>query len=254
MSNEKANLADFNIPEHINLDLLSSIYNLTFRFGTSVYQNDQITKGVKRLHGKLRNHAITAIIAASRDDSINHSLAILFNDQFSGDGHSHQYQDANGIHKLYIDSQINNQMLEQFHDLIHEIAKSKGAEHQTEMDLETYQPNLKVDQYFTVSGACIPVVQQDNETPEQIQARAQQTIESFDQPEQLLIYDFGEYSPIGNGLGIIKKDDLDFVNARQKAAKEAMDELGVKFSELADVEPAVLVQLKTMVEEKLANV
>ncbi|MDB4490012.1 hypothetical protein N9045_00705 [bacterium] len=258
MLDEKAMLSHFSnydIPSEFSTNLLSNIYSLTNQFGTSVFQNDQITKGVKRLHCEVPSlgKAITTIIAASRDDSINHSLAIIVDDQFTGDGFASQYIDANGTHKLYIDTKITANSLSELIVNIKSLAESKGVLNEEEADLHTYKPNLSIEQYFNIQGACIPVLKQSDETLDQLRLRADLTLQSFDHPDELMLYDFGKHSPIGDGLGIIKRSDLQFVAARQEAAIEVMQELGLEFNQLNNADPDTLKKLKQMVEEKLAN-
>lgn len=258
MLDEKAMLSHFsnyNIPSEFSSNLLLSIYGLTNQFGTSVFQNDQITKGVKRLRCEVPSlgQAITTIIAASRDGSINHSLAIIVDDQFTGDGFASQYIDSNGTHKLYIDTKITAKSLSELLVNIKSLAESKGVPDGEEADLQTYQPNLSIEQYFSIQGACIPVLKQSDETLDQLRQRADLTLQSFNRPDELMLYDFGKHSPIGDGLGIIKRSDLQFVAARQDAAIEVMQELGMKFDQLSNADPDTLKKLKQMVEEKLAN-
>ena len=258
--------ANYQVPDIVNTDLLIDIYDLTDKFGTCMFQNDQISKGVKRLCAKLpTGMPITTIIAASRDESTNYSLAVIIDDQFSGDGHSSHFEDQLGIHKLYIDNKVNSEIIRLYIKQVLKLAKSKGAVLEgilrlggnyhliKPMDLQTYKPSLTVDKYFIIKGACIPVIQQEHETQQQMHERANLTIASFDRPDELMLYDFGEQSPVGEGLGIIRKDDLQFISCRQKAAIEAMQQLGIKYEDLSTTDQDTLMKLKAIVEKKVAD-
>ena len=256
----KQHLIKFKVPTQINHDILCDIYEITQLFGTTIFHNPQLTKGVKGLCVTAGDVMITSLMAKSRagvsSQPTNYSLALIL-DQFDRDGFSDSWTDEKSItHKLHIDKGISTKLLEEYIIACDGLAESQNAivnGESIEKDLLTYKIDLVVNEFFTVAGSCIPVVRQNDETDDQLYHRAQLTIGGFDHPEKLMTFEFGEHSPIGNGIGIIRKADYDFVSLRQKAAIEAMQELGIKFGKLGITQPDMLAKLKSLVEKKINN-